>query len=126
MRGLEQRSTLESDTVLQMTRWLGRSIESFCPDLAGPHEAAAAGDRASTGLVLRRDARALHDALDARRQVLGLTWDETALAIWAGGPASGRTLQQMHRGGRVNLYVLLACARWLDQPVAAFTRLSAV
>lgn len=125
MRGLDQRSNLESDTVLQMTRWLGRTVESFCPDLAGPH-AAAAGDRASTGTVLRRDAKALHAALDTQRKAQGLTWDEAARAIWSGGPVSGRTLQQMRNGGRVNLYVLLACARWLGQPVSAFTRISEV
>lgn len=126
LRGLDQRSALESDTVLQMTRWLGRSVESFCPDLEGPHDQGPAGDPASTGRVLRRDARALHTALEARRKDLGLTWDEAAAAIWPGGRLNGRTLRQMRKGGRVDLYVLLASARWLELPVSDFTQLSPV
>src|SRR3972149_5904199 len=50
IKGMAGRQELETDSVLQMTWWLGRSVESFCgEDAPGPEP----GDWGGTGKLLR-------------------------------------------------------------------------
>lgn len=114
--GVGARGTAEADGVLQMLRWLERSPESFVPgalDGVPPPEI-------PEGKILRFDTRALHAALDARRNELGRTWADLGRELGV-GPAS---LTGLARGGRTAFPQVMRFTGWLGRPAADFTRVS--
>ena len=116
LRGMRERGTAEGDGVLQALRWLGRSPESFLRDgtvTRGEDEALPAP---ASG-VLRFDARAIHEALEARRVERGMTWRQVASDI---GMASAASLTRLREGGRVSFPEVMRIFAWLGQPAARY------
>ena len=70
--------------------------------------------------MVRFDARALYEALDAQRAARGLTWAdvarETGVAV--------ATLKRTADGGRLEVDGMLAMVAWLGRSVESFTRKS--
>jgi len=70
--------------------------------------------------MVRFDARALYEALDAQRAARGLTWAdvarETGVAV--------ATLKRTADGGRLEVDGMLAMVTWLGRSVESFTRKS--
>jgi hypothetical protein len=123
MRGMpDRRWGVELDGVLQMTWWLGRTVEDFSGGDGGRRP--APGDFASTGKLLRFDTRACYDALDAMRNRRGLSWEETARQVWPSGPWGEDQLKGMARGGRSEVNSALAIVEWLGAHIGDFTRWS--
>lgn len=67
--------------------------------------------------MIRFDALALYEALDAQRSARGLTWTQVAKET---GVASS-TLTGTKRGGRLEVDGTLAMVRWLGRTVESFT-----
>ena len=76
LRDMLSKRSVTSAVVLQALAWLGRSPESFLTGSATLPETPL--PESEPGRVLRFDTRALHAALNARRQVQGLNWAEVA------------------------------------------------
>jgi hypothetical protein len=81
--------------------------------------------------VRRFDAVALHAALDARRQELGLSWKQLAEDVWAlsselnarrphDHPLAATTFTGIARRNAVGAQHALFMLRWLQQPPEAF------
>ncbi len=119
--GLRTKSSVEGDGVLQMLLWLDRSAESFVPG-CDAHDTRGALQKPDARLIVRFDAEALHAALDARRVECNLTWAQVAREI---GGTNASALTRLAKGGRVAFPQVMRITRWLNQPVAAFTRASA-
>ena len=68
--------------------------------------------------MVRFDARALYEALDAQRASRGLTWAdvarETGVAV--------ATLKRTAGGGRLEVDGMLAMVAWLGRSIESFTR----
>lgn len=116
------REILETDEVLQMTRWLGLNIESFVGEgkdrVAGPDP----GDVRSTGRKLRFDTAALYQAVDATRRAENLTWVLVSKDIGA-KLATPFMLSGLAKAQRIDLYTMLAIVHWLDGHTSRFTKL---
>jgi len=70
--------------------------------------------------MLRFDAIALYQALDAERQARGLSWTQLSREIGV----SAATLQRLKHGGRLEVDGALAMAGWLRRTVESFTHRS--
>ena len=116
--GMRSRSTIEGDGALQMLRWLGRTPESFVP---GSVTEGAALPEVPPHEILRFDTKKIYAAMDARRVEHALTWKQVANELGAGTSAS---LTRYANGGRTGFPIITRIARWLDRPVAYFTRAS--
>jgi len=68
--------------------------------------------------MLRFDAKALFDAIDARRQARGLSWREAASEI---GVAEA-TIKRTRDGGRMEVDGMLAMVAWLGVAVETFCK----
>ncbi len=108
----------EGDGILQMLIWLGRSPESFVPGHPRADDERCRLPKLPRGQILRWDTKALHAALNAKRQEFGLTWAETARSI--GGFSPGM-LTLLSKGGRVGFPRVMRIVRWLDRPAVEFT-----
>lgn len=64
----------------------------------------------------RLDAASLHRALDEKRQEMGLTWSQVAVAT---GVSAG-TIGRLKTGGRMEVDGMLALVGWLGRPVEDF------
>ena len=117
LTGLRNRATIEGDGVLQMLRWLQRTPESFVP--GGEDAAIARLPDVGPAQILRFDTRKLHAALDARRIERGLTWTQVANEI---GGLTAASLTRFSQEGRTGFPQVIRIARWLERPVAYFTR----
>jgi hypothetical protein len=107
---------MDADTVLAMVRWLGLPPETFVrPEREGPFP-----EYMEAGTIWRVDAGVLHAHLSAAREARGLSWK--AVASQLGEEISAASLTRLESGGRVSIQVLAAVAAWLDEPMAAFTR----
>ena len=116
LTGLQSRTAVEGDGVLQMLRWLGRTPESFIAGGASPEsELPVVGP----GEVLRFDAAAIYRALNAERERRQWTWPELAAAIGGVSPAM---LRHLRDGGRVSVPSIMRIIGWLERPAADFTR----
>ena len=66
----------------------------------------------------RFDPKALHAALDAKREARGVTWkqiaEETGVSV--------STITRTKQGGRMEVDGVLALVGWLDVPVETFVR----
>jgi DNA-binding Xre family transcriptional regulator len=119
---MRSRPRLETDGILQMCRWLDRSLESFCPGIGS---APSPPDSwRLPGRIVRLDTRALHAALDAERSRRGLTLTQLATELSRSHPISAATLRNLARGPRVELNTMLAVTRYLNAEVSAFTHLT--
>ena len=121
IRGLENRREAEGDGVLQILVWLDRTPESFVP---GIEDAQAARYRlrvVESNRILRFDTKAMHAALDQKRQATGATWKAMAAAI---GVGSASPLTNLARGGRTGICNAVRISCWLGRPTADFTRVS--
>jgi len=124
MKGMPAKTVLEADGVLQMTRWLGRRVESFCGPGADPGSGPEPGDRLSTGRFLRFDSRALYAAVEAACRRRGVSLEQARQEIPWTGPVSRAVLTRLKEGGRVDLYQVLAIVGWLGARVEDFTHLT--
>lgn len=118
LTGLETRDNGEGDGILQMLLWLRRSPESFIPDFPDADAGRYQLGQVPQEQILRWDARALHAALDARRQERGLSWRAVAEEI---GGFTAPMLTRMAKGGRVGFPRVMRIVRWLDAPAVTFT-----
>lgn len=110
----------DADGVLQMLRWLGRSLESL---LRGRSVEPNKGERlpdVARGKVLRFDTAKLYAAIDSRKAARCLTWnqvaDETGVSV--------AMLTQLAKGGRTGFPLVIRLVMWLNRRVSEFTRLS--
>src|SRR5690242_19675381 len=117
IRGLRDRRVGEGDGILQMLIWLRRTPESFMRNVADPCSAQFVAPSLVRGEILRWDARALYDAMNARRRARELTWTATAREIAGFTPTM---LTRMAKGGRVGFPHVMRLVRWLDRPAASF------
>jgi len=116
--GLRTNRLAEGDGVLQMLRWLGRSPESFVPDLnASPEQTRLPAIRPEQ--ILRWDARALYAAVQEQKENRKLSWPEVADEI--GGCTPG-ILTHLAKGGRVGFPRVMRIVLWLGRPAASFMR----
>jgi len=122
MTSLQRKPVGEGDGILQMLLWLGRSPESFVPDIPDADTARYRLPKLTSGRILRWDTRALFEALDARRQERELTWAQVAREI--GGFTPGM-LTNLSKGGRIGFPRVMRLVRWLGQPAVTFTRVAA-
>ena len=118
--GLRTKPHGEGDGILQMLRWLGRTPESFVPGAAV--DAGTPLPRVPPDQVLRLHTRRLHAALNIKREALGMTWAEVASQMGRG--ISAGSLMNLSKGGRSGFPHVLRITRWLDLPLAAFTRIT--
>lgn len=120
LRDMLAKRSVTSAVVLQALAWLGRSPESF---LVGPPASPEVPlPVGGPGRVLRFDTRALHAALDAQRQLRGLTWAQAAAQL-PGFTAS--MLTNLARGPLIGFPRVMLLTQWLGQPAADFVRLQA-
>lgn len=119
LTGLPRRVAVEGDGVLQMLRWLDRAPESFVRGVAWGNEVRL--PPVPPGEVLRFDAVAVYEALDAARAAHDWTWQQLAAAI---GGVSAAMLTRLAKGGRVSVPAIIWIIGWLGHPVAEFTRAS--
>jgi hypothetical protein len=121
IKGMTKRQWgIELDGVLGMTRWLGRTPESFAGGDGGP--ARKHGVLTESGLYTRFNTVALYEAVDTERQKRGMTWEQVAAEIWPAGPWGSAQLKQLAKGGRADVYKTLAICRWLNKTIESFTR----
>jgi hypothetical protein len=107
-----------ADSVLAIVRWLGLPPETFVrPEREGPFP-----EYMEAGTLWQVDATILHGRLVAAREVRGMTWK--AVAADLGDGISAASLTRLETGGKVSIQLLAAAAAWLDEPMAAFTRVS--
>ena len=117
--GIKDKKVGEGDGILQMLLWLRRTPESFIP---GFEEADAERYRLreiGREQTLRWDTKALHAALNARRQARGMTWKEVGQEL--GGFTAGM-LMNLAKGGRTGFPGVMRLVQWLGQPATTFTR----
>jgi transcriptional regulator with XRE-family HTH domain len=125
IREIPERDVVETDGVLQITRWLGLNIESFVGEAKDRVPGPDPGDFRSTGRVLRFDTKALHAAIDARRKSLGLTWQAVSEEIGS-KRATATMLMGLPKAQRIDLYTMLDIVGWLGSHTTKFTRLTSV
>jgi transcriptional regulator with XRE-family HTH domain len=118
--GLRARAVAEADGVLQMLRWLRRSPESFVPDHPWSDRTDTRLKAPPLGRVLRIDGFRLHEALDARRMELGLSWPRLARELTVGRSS----LTGLESGARTAFPAVMRFSGWLSRPLAEFTRSS--
>ena len=120
--GLKKKAAGEGDGILHMLLWLGRTPESFVPGFLEADAERFHLRVLGIEQVLRWDTRALHSALNAQRQVRGMSWKEVAQEV-GGYNADGLT--RLAKGeGRVGFPRVMRIVQWLGQPAATFTRAS--
>ena len=120
IKGMTKRQWgIELDGVMGMTRWLGRTVESFAGGDGGPPKS---GVLTKSGRYTRFDTTALYAAVDEQRQRRSLTWEQIALEVWPTGPWGLNQLKRLADGGRADVYSALAICGWLNRTILSFTR----
>src|SRR5215475_9018713 len=98
IKGMTRRQWgIELDGVMGMTRWLGRTVESFA---GGDGGLSKSGVVTKSGRYTRFDTTALYVAVDEQRQRRSLTWEQVALEVWPTGPWGPNQLKRLAAGGR--------------------------
>lgn len=121
IRGMPKRRWgIELDGVIGLAHWVGRTVESFAGgddgaplDLAGWSVA---------GRFVRFDTAGCYAALNAERERRGMTWNQVAAEIWPTGPWGANQLKHMAKGGRADVYGVVAICEWLGRPIDSFKR----
>jgi hypothetical protein len=108
---------IELDGVMGMTRWLGRTVESFAGGDDGPSKS---GVLTKSDRDTRFDTKTLYAAVDEERQRRGMTWQQVALEVWPSGPWGPNQLKRLANGGRADVYAPL---RFADGSIERFCRL---
>jgi hypothetical protein len=116
---LARRTVVERDGVLQMRRWLDRSVERFTPSHRAPDDDPGRVPETESDCIVQLDARAIWAANDARREERGITWKAAAAEI---GGVTASSLAGLTRGVRVAFPSVARITRWLGQPAETFTR----
>lgn len=119
--GLNGRSLAEGDGVLQILLWLGRSPESFVPDLNDAHSERYQLQDPGPTQILRWDTVALYQALNDQRQAREMSWRNLSSELNHTTPAM---LTGLKKGGRTSLPWVMQPILWLGQPARTFTRAS--
>jgi hypothetical protein len=119
--GFRHKSIGEGDGILQMLLWLGRTPESFVPDITDADSKRFQLPDLTTSQILRWDTRALFLALNAQRLERQLTWAELSQEVQGFTPAM---LTSLSKGGRVGFPRVMRLVRWLDRPAAEFMRIA--
>jgi hypothetical protein len=119
--GLKNKAVGEGDGILQMLLWLRRTPESFVPGFPEADAERYWLREVGKEQILRWDTRALHSALDAKRQARGMTWKDVAREV--GGFTPG-ILTNLANEGRIGFPSVMRIVGWLGQPAATFTRSS--
>lgn len=120
LSGMRTRRAIEGDGVLQMLRWLGRTPESFLSGWNGTVRDAERLPVLRGPGVLRFNARAVYDAIDARRGTRSLTWKQVATETGTNAGAMTR----LRHGGRVSFPEVMRLFQWLGQPAARFVHVT--
>jgi hypothetical protein len=116
LRRVEGGGRFEADGVRAMVRWLGRAPEDF---VRGGGRA-----RPLIGTAGRRfDTAALYRRLDEKRKRDGLTWTQVAALV--GPRVAPAMLTRLRNRGRIDVYVMVAAADWVDASVESLTYLPA-
>ena len=112
-----QRHSVRDTVVLQALRWLRRTPESFVPGL--PQSIARPVPDDDTGRPAL-DTQAIYRAVDDRRAVQGLTWDQVADELGRGfNPAMLKRLDYVTHIGFPRVVTIF---QWLQRPTADFIR----
>jgi hypothetical protein len=111
---------IELDGVIGLSRWVGRTVESFAGGDGGPSPEAVS--YATARRFLRFDTKSLYTAVDSERERRGMTWDQVAAEIWPLGPWGATQLKGLARGGRADVYKALATCEWLGRTIQSFER----
>jgi hypothetical protein len=119
--GLREKSGGEGDGILQMLLWLGRTPESFVPDIVDADDERFHLPALTKGQILRWDTRAMFDALNAERERRQLTWSDAARDI---GGFTPNMLTNLSNGGRIGFPRVMRIVRWLDRPAVTLTRVA--
>jgi hypothetical protein len=134
IRSMPKRSWgIELDGVIGLTRWLGRTVESFAGGDGGPPPSATSHGR--SGRFLRFDTAAVYAALAEERKRRGMSWDQVAAEIWPvlsepstprvegpAGPWGPNQLTRLARRGRADVASALAICGWLGRTIQSFQR----
>jgi len=119
--GLKTKASGEGDSILQMLIWLGRTPESFIPDVADAGREPYRLPDLGREEILRWDTKALHSAVDAERRARKLTWAGVAREVPGFTPGM---LMNLAAGPRVGFPRVMRLVRWLDRPAVTFTRIA--
>jgi hypothetical protein len=119
LAGLKDKDVAEGDGVLQMLIWLERTPESFVPGFEEADEEAYKLPLPGTHEIVRFDSASIFRAVNAVRTARALSWTEAAHEI---GGFTGGMLSRMAAGGRVAFPGVVRIARWVNMPVASFTK----
>ena len=119
--GLREKPVGEGDGILQMLLWLGRTPESFVPDITDADSERFRLPDVILSQTLRWDARALFLALNAQRAERQLTWADVARELRGFTPGM---LTNLSKGGRVGFPPVMRLVRWLGRPAVSFTRIA--
>jgi hypothetical protein len=111
---------MDADGVLAMTRWLGRTFESFMAGQVStaPRTSAAVVPPPDSADTRRFDARAIYTALDQRRRSLAMSWTDVASEIGGCTPAM---LTWLAKGGRMDVRLVVTVSAWLGRTAESFT-----
>ena len=101
-----------------MTRWVGRTVESFAGGDGGPPPQPYSYRQ--TGRFLRFNTAGLYAAVNEERERRGMTWDQVAAEIWPSGPWGAAQLKHMAKGGRSEVYSAVAICEWLGRTIQSF------
>lgn len=118
--GLKTKAVAEGDGILQVLRWLHRTPESFLPGFTDADAERFRLPVLPDHQFLRWNVRALHSAIDAERQVRGMTWAGVAHEIGGVTPAM---LTNLAKGSRIGFPGVMRLVAWLGQPATKFTRI---
>ena len=69
---------------------------------------------------VRFDSKQLYEALNAKKNMLGISWQQMAVEIGV----SASTLTYTKKGGRMEVNGMLAMVRWLGRSVESFTKIT--
>ncbi len=117
LRTMPAKRSVTSAVVLQALAWLGRSPESFLTGPPSPMEAPLPDS--GPGHVLRFDTQALHAALNAQRQAMGLGWTQVAAELPGFTPSM---LTNLATGPLIGFPRVMLLTQWLGRPAADFVR----
>lgn len=120
LRNMHNKSSVTSGVVLQVLRWLRRSPESFlvgAPESSSTH---APLPEPGQSRILRFDTQAMHAALDAERNLRGLSWKQVAAEL----PGFTESMLRNLAGGPlIDFPRAMLIPQWLGRPASDFVRI---
>ena len=111
---------MEADGVRAMVAWLSRAPEYFVLAVGGLRVPEPRQRLPQTAGKHRRfSTKSLFEALDHKRQSMGMTWRQVAADI--GGQVTPSMLTRLRDGGRVEVQLMVAAIGWLGVSVEDLT-----